>query len=328
MAVVVYRCDTCKRTIEIKQNVRGLEHIGRCNITHGCRGHLSQVDLHPDYLRGSLPTRVEGLEDWQQRQMLYNHDQPIKNVEWIIEHNLGTVPEYIVYVDRPTESDLEARIRIEPQSVVIINSDTIKLVFDRAWSGIAQLIAKESDPDLFKPYKRVVTTSTAPVQMSVSGYITVATLSTSTNINLRVQYTTSTGIPLYIEYNVDNIPNLDSPWNDYEYVVIENRRYLVRSFNGIVPEMLTNEINSGSQMMFLDYDPNGTSAHNPIPSRTMLILLAQSPFTNVDKIKNSFVDVTSVTPANNPFGFIFSNGEYFAERTIIRNTYPLIQQYR
>ena len=99
MAIVVYKCDVCKRDIELEQNIKGLENIQRCTITHGCRGKLYQTKVLPDYVRGRLPDQVAGLDDWRQRTVLYNHEQTIESDSWLVNHNLGTFPSVSVFVN-------------------------------------------------------------------------------------------------------------------------------------------------------------------------------------------------------------------------------------
>ncbi len=70
MAIVVYKCDVCKREKEYIRNVEGIEKIQRCTITHGCRGKLFQVELLPDYIRASSSARVLGLDEWRERKVL------------------------------------------------------------------------------------------------------------------------------------------------------------------------------------------------------------------------------------------------------------------
>ena len=84
MAIVVYKCDVCDREIEILQNPEGLETVGRCVITDGCRGNLYQIDTKQDFIRGKFPETVAGLTDWTQRKVLYDHTQSVATFQWRI----------------------------------------------------------------------------------------------------------------------------------------------------------------------------------------------------------------------------------------------------
>lgn len=331
MAIVVYRCDTCKREIELQRNIEGVEHVGRCNITHGCRGKLYQVDLHPDYIRGSLPDSVSGLDDWRGRKVLHNHQQAVERTEWTIVHNMGVVPSVSAFGDRPIEGNLKNRVEITPTDTVIVNDNTIKLVFDRPWSGIAQLVARQSDPDLFKPVIREQVAVESPLQLSAEGEITIATkvgtISPTTNIILDITYATPTNTDLTVQYTADTAPSILSPWVDYdEGIIVKGSIYTVRSFNALIPEMTTGAILSGSTFKFTGIDTTGTgTATVAINPGDVLILLADSPFEAVDKIVDRYIDVTDVSASKNPNGFYYNGGEFFADPTVERSVYPHIR---
>src|SRR5271154_1037212 len=99
MAVVAYACTVCKRTIDLVQNKIGLDWVGGCNITLGCRGVLQQQEVYPDYIRGSLPPSVVGLKNWVQRQVLYNFTQTVDRTTWTINHDLGILPSVVVFIN-------------------------------------------------------------------------------------------------------------------------------------------------------------------------------------------------------------------------------------
>ena len=127
MAIVEYKCDVCKRTTQIPRNEKGLERIQRCIITQGCRGKLYQNNLFEDFVRGSLPDQVAGLNNWVQRKVLHNHEQPIERTEWIIEHNMGTLPTINVFIDQLGTDD---RLEIIPENVTIIDKNAVSLTFE------------------------------------------------------------------------------------------------------------------------------------------------------------------------------------------------------
>lgn len=329
MAVVVYKCDTCKREIELQQKVNSMERIQRCIITHGCRGKLYQLRVDPDYVRGSLPPDVVGLDNWQQRKVLYNHTQSIERDVWVVEHNLGTYPAVSVFIDRPIEDDLENQQEIVPQDIIIIDPNTIKIVFDRPWSGMAQVIARQSDPNLLQPYVREPEQTIPPYQLSKLGEITVATristIGEPTNVNIQVTYTTTQGTNPVITYAADNQPSLNSAWVDYDKVVIKGKIYTVRSFNAIVPEMTSGVIGNGSTFVFTGIDDNNDNQMRNIEPDEVIILLSNEPYEVFDKIDNKFINVTDSTSTNNPFAFFYDSGEFLALQDIVQTTYPPIR---
>lgn len=329
MAVVVYKCDTCKRTLDKVRNIEGLEIVDRCTITHGCRGKMYQNDLFLDYKRGQLPAEVVGLDDWQQRRVLYDHIQAIESFQWLIPHNLGTVPAVSVFVDRPLIDDPDNRDEITPTDIQIISPDVMLLVFERSYSGVAQLVARQSDPALVSPSQRVVvdTTQTA-TQFSAGTEVTIATRLIEgvepAVINLQIAYKTSGGSEQLVSYTADDQPAIASPWSDVDKVVIRGKIYIVRSFNALIAEMTTGIIGNGSTFRFVDIDTAGVAAFRPIERSEMFLLLATSPFDKVDKVTNKFIDVADVTETENPFGFIYDTGELYALDTIVRPLFPPI----
>lgn len=329
MAIVVYKCDVCKREVELQRNIEGLERVHRCTITQGCRGKLYQTKLLPDYIRGGIPDDVSGLDNWTQRKVLHNHTQAIERDEWIIAHNMGAAPIVSVFVDRPLEGNLDNREEITPTDVIYQTEDIVVLRFDRPWSGIAQLVGRQSDPNLLRPFERAAEQVVSAAQITASSEISVATLVSADNANpaisFNIQYDTSTGTAPTINYVADDQPSTNSPWVDFNKVVVKGKIYTVRSFSSLVPEMTTGVINNGSTFRFTEVDWIGDQSFTSIEPGQVLILLASSPYQVVDKQRNQFIDVTSVTETQNPFGFYYDSGELFADEGIVQTVYPLIR---
>lgn len=331
MAIVVYKCDTCKREIEIQRNIQGLEHVGRCNITHGCRGKLYQVNIFEDFVRGTIPDPVVGLDDWKQRKVLHNHDQAIERDEWLIHHGMGVIPIVSVYGDRPIEGDLDNRVEVTPSEVIAVDQDTIRVLFDRPWSGVAQLVARQSDPDLFRDDVSLASAEEeAAVQISINGEITIATridtFNSASAIELTKQYMTPLDTSFDVTFVIDTSPasitsdGLDgSPWSDEGFLVIRGSLYQVRSYAGITQEITTNAVPSGSTFQYT------TSNAGDLERGQVLILLASAPYDNIDIIKDQYIDVTDVTDTNNQFGFYYNNGEFFASPSVPQDVYPHIR---
>lgn len=340
MAIVVYKCDTCKREIEKSRNYSGLEVIGRCVITHGCRGSLYQTKLHPDYVRGSIPDPVTGLDDWKQRKVLHNHTQAIERNEWVIEHNMGVIPSVSVFVARPIQGDPDNKEEITPIDIVALSDNILKLVFDREWAGTAQLVSKQSDPNLLQPTIRTVVEEETAFQISNLGEISIATRINSAEptqdlsepiISLLVGYSSTVGGVLEELYSADDQPSLLSAWQGsaYDRIVVNvnsaRKPFVVRSYNGITPNMTAGNIDSGSTFKFVGVDPVGDGNNfRPIEKGEVLILLATSPYDIVDKVLDQYIDVYDVSDENNPFGFFYNNGEFFATTDIITSVYPPI----
>ncbi len=329
MAIVLYKCDVCKRNIELIQNKTGLETVQRCVITHGCRGKLYQEKVLQDFVRGSLPDDVSGLTNYQQRKVLYNHTQSIETNEWIVTHNLGTAPSVSVFVERPTSADPDNREEVTPDDIVIINSDIIKLVFSRPESGIAQLVARASDPALLQPFVRAIDTSLVTSQVTTNSEFTIATrtsapLAEPTQISVEITYTTTEGVTLAIPYAADDQPSVNSPWSTFDRVVINGKVYTVRSFNMVVSQQVTGIITNGSTLRFSGVDTDGNGMR-PIVADEVAFLLATAPYDSVDKITTKYIDGVDVAGLENPFAFFFDTAEFFADETIIRDLHPPIR---
>ena len=291
MTLVVYKCDVCKREKQYIQNPDGLETIQRCTITHGCRGKLFQTDLHPDYIRSSTPRRVLGLDEWRQRKVLYNHTQSIARDEWLVEHNLGTFPSVSVFINIPIEGDLENTEEVIPTDTVVVDENNLLLKFDRPWAGLAQLVARQSDPNLLQPYTRVVEAETTLQQISNGGEIAIATrvssIGESSDISLVTRYTTTQNTIIDNTYTVSDTPENDSTssWADFNKVVKKVKIYTVRSYECIIMlEMVDDNMRSGSTFSFtgiIDYkDINDTRERK---RDEVYILFVSTPFPNSNK---------------------------------------------
>jgi len=314
----------CKREIEIQRNEKGIERIQRCTITHGCRGKLYQTKVLPDYVRGSIPPDIVGLDNWQQRRVLYDHEQTIERTSWTITHNLGTLPTVFVYVKRPTLDDPNHLEEITPQDIIVNDVNTITVVFDRAWSGVAQLVARQSDPHLLQPIVVTETTIVPPLQVSNNGEITIATRSATNYVGIELTYSTTQGDTKILSYAVDNQPSINSAWSDYDKVVVKGKVYTVRSFDGVTADMTSGDISTGSTFTFSHLNPTdgGSTGYRDIQPSEVILLLSSSPHETVDKITTRFVDVAVVT---DPFALYYDSGEFYVVDSAVQSVYPPIR---
>jgi len=329
MAIVVYKCDVCKREKEFTRNTTGLDTTQNCTITHGCRGNLYHARLLPDYLRGSFPDDVSGLDNWQQRKVLHNHTQSIERDVWTINHQMGTFPAVQVFVNRPIEGDEDNTEEITPDHINIVDDHTITIAFERPWAGYAQLIARQSDPDLLAPPVNAVEAEPAFQQISNGGEISIATristLGKEPTINTRLLFRTSQGSTPIISYAVDDQPSLLSSWNDFDVVVIKGSVYSVRSFNAITSEMISGVIGNGSSFVFNSVDPNSNQTFREITENEIIILTADTPFSTFDKNTDEYIDVTSRSSDATTFDFFYDSGEFFANTAVVKPIYPHIR---
>lgn len=337
MAVIRYKCDVCKREIEIPENKRGLDFIDRCIITEGCRGSLYKLIRKQDFLRGEFPTKVPGLRDYTARRVLYNHTQAISSTEWFVEHNLGVAPSVQVLVERSTTISEETElvpcvlrnntenfddVETTDFTINIISPNELTITFPNPESGIAQLIARSSAP-IATEEVRIETTST--IQFTTSTIVSIATLnstlSSSSPITLDVDYTPAgSTTSISTAYTVNPTIATASPWNDFESILIQGKPYKVRSFDAFISEMGDGTIPNGSSFYFRQVEGR------TIASREVIILLALSPFEDVDKIKDQIIDVSRVNISNAELSFFYQDRELFAFTTVVTSTFPPIRE--
>lgn len=263
MAVVEYQCSVCKRTIDLVQNQQGLEWVGHCNITLGCRGILYQIDVKPDFTRGLPTPNVVGLKNWVQRKVLFNFTQAVARSTWTINHDLGTAPSVVVFVNQPTQDDPTAQVEILPEEIIYNTDDQLTLIFLTAVAGIAQCIARSSNPDLLQPRPAPpVVSPPATIQLSNQGILTIATqilsVGNPTNMSLTLSYTLgSSSVSTNITYTASNVPSNLSPWADTSTVIIKGKSYAVRTFNVQTAQTISGTVSNGSTVDLININSTG-----------------------------------------------------------------------
>lgn len=323
MSIAVFECDTCKRQIDIERITTGLEVVNRCVITHGCRGRLYQVNLHPDFVRGRPLDDVLGLDNWFQRKALHNHIQTIRRKKWKIKHDMGGNPSIQVFVDRPTENDAEHREEVLPDNIIIVNNDEVTIEFIESESGVAQLVARATDPLLNASTVTSAVAAEIPTQVSTNGTITIVSripTYVASTITLELIYrNSSNNAESVITEVVDDQPSILSPWVDANQVIINGKRYVVRSLNIQRPEMANGTILNGAGARLNKVDGNNIN-HNEF-----FLLLGKSPFTIVDKDFSRVIDLAKVTSTTNTFSLFFDNAEWRAFGAIIDGVFPVVK---
>jgi len=333
VAVVKFKCDTCLRTIELPRNKDSIETIKRCIITKGCRGSLKQEQLLDNFVRGRPVTPVEGLENWIQRKALFNFTQSVSRSEWLIKHDMGIFPSVVVFINAPTETDPNNQSEIIPDDIIAIDENNIKLVFSKAVAGIAQLIARETDPDIFTSVSQATSVlDTTPIQITANTQLTLANLIKNelsgpvVNIKYQITYFPPNNVtPVIIEYIANTVPQIESPWSGFNTIVIKGKVYRVRSFDIQVPEMANGIIGPGSTFQFTGIAYDTGSSPSPLNEGDAYVLLANSPYTVFDVITNKLIDTTKSNSTQNAFAFSFNQGEMLTDPNIITNLFPQIR---
>jgi len=348
MAVIDYKCTVCKREIEIPENKYGLEVVQRCTITEGCRGELYRIGRKQDYLRGDLPARVPGLTDYSARRALYNHTQSVAATDWFVNHNMGVVPSVQVLINSTAATSVdtdntvscalrgttEAQTQIETTNftIEIVDANNLIIHFPDPQSGLAQMIARSTSTGVVET---TTTTAAEQFQLTATGtLLTVATLNDvipePNSISLDITYKSPDGLTSLVQtYNIGTLPSVDSPWDDYGTILIQGKRYKVRTFDALIPEMTDGTLPDGSSFYFssLDTDSTGTPpGPRGLGAREVYVLLGLDPYTNIDKVKNQVIDASKITAANAELSLFVSGRELFAFDTVIDSTYPPIRE--
>ena len=328
MGLVLYACDVCNRTITRPQNAKGIEVANRCVITLGCRGRLYQQDILEDFIRGSPPEPVAGLEDWQQRRVLHDHEQLRQESVWTINHGLGTLPVVSAFVNINDELT-----EITPTDITIIDSDTLTLTFETAYSGQAQLVARSADPQLLQPTSTSIEQVSNFTQITANNELTIATrldVVEPTLIQMELTYVTPNGEEFAIVYDIDDNPSNISPWVSANKVLIQGALYLVRSFS---PTSLGNDLIMNGSTVYvsgINHNAQGGNAQptdviTPLLSGQAFVLLADEPYQSVDRTSDTTVDLITFASRSATKQMLYNNGELLVTTNCLTKIHPPIR---
>lgn len=331
MAIIIYECDTCKRPLEKIRNTSGLEIMGNCIITDGCKGKLHQTDIKPASIVSSAPAPVSGLVDYIQRKVLYTHEQTLLSEVWSITHNLNAEPSVQIFVYDDDENNTQL-IEIESDQIEIISNNELSITLSRAFTGVAQLIARSSNEgQTFNTFEDNIPEieTTATFQLSTSNELTIATLYNSpTEDYLDITFTFLTPNTFEkIEHDpmrFESINTALSPWGDASLVLIQGKLYTVRS-----QTINTNDLsNAGVQEaspFYVSTITNGASVLPSFETGQVFVLLTNSPYTSFDKVFSSFVDLAEITESNAAATTLYASGEFRSVNQLRQDAFPLIQ---
>jgi len=315
MAVTIYQCSVCDRQIEIFRNPKSVDVINNCVITQNCRGTMIAIKNLDDYSRGRNPKSVSGLEDWNQRKVLFNFVQTTETDSWIIKHDMQCFPEVMVYANKPTENDAKNVVKIEPQKIELVDQNSIRLSFERPQSGTAQLFTNTSFPDSSKFVARSETIKN--VQLTNNGELTIAVIKFPphrTIINLSATWIFPSGKTTPAIFKVDDVQSINSPWRTFTEVVIngvvyELRSFLIRDFN--VP--------TGSHVNFTGMDPSLT---DELEKNQLFSLISNPPFQIFDIDRYRALDLSDLI--SDPLSLSFDGFELSVKSDKLKNIFPPI----
>jgi len=341
MATITYKCNICDREIDLLENKKGLSTFSKCVITYGCKGKLLSVKRNPDNIRESFPPEVAGLEDFSQRRVIFDFNQNFPSNIWSIIHDLNTSPSVSVYVVNSLGKLVE--LDQDEYTVIVVNSNQIKIKFNNTYTGKAQLVSRNS----IKTIPTAVQNTSNLSQATANGYFVFAVPKYLTKFEYpptilptpEAPYDLS-NVPIRIEISVKK-PNeeeeicteyldntlISTPWNGWNEVLIRKRRnYYLFSKNILTFRTLGTDnpsfssIPNGTQLKItrIDY---GTGVLQPLESEGLYILLSNSPYTTGDKVRNKLIDVGDMV--DNDFDyFTYDTSDFYTNSQNVAKTYP------
>lgn len=347
MATIKYKCDTCKREIDLLEKPYNLNKFSKCTITSGCRGKFNKLSRNLDNNRESTPPSVLGLDDFKQRKVFYKHKQDLISTLWKINHGLGVSPAVEVFLDNGTT---QTSIDFDQYEIIVVDKNNIVIKFSTYQKGIVHCVARSTVPEfkltestdveLFQVTKNAVFVFAFP--KLITHYTVVPPVSPLVALPLDTQNTVR---PIRLEVSItqpnqeevicvekitDDINN--SPWLGWNEILLRKRRnYTIKtkslfSFNQTfqLDNIKPKDIEYGTVIKFLRVD-FGTGNLQPIDQDNVLILLAKTPYQAVDKIKNRVLDINAVSTSSFNY-LIYQDGEVSTAEKNIESIYPDIQK--
>ena len=299
MSIVVYNCDTCKREIELPQNINGLEVMSRCIITDGCKGSLIQTQVKTSHVRGKLPAPdTTGLLDWNQRRLYFKMEQPTALNSWKVVHNLGSNPSVQVWITLADGRQIET----SDVEVVYKNPFEVELNFPEPRSGNVQCMSRTSSSgDSLESVNAVNSVDTPSVNIS-GGLLSLAVpLDVPlVDLDLRIGFvSTLTNLPIMLEpITFSSQTSSLSPWWKQSQTGITRVFFSKKNWN-----VATANINN--QTWFTSGISNGTpffftcdAQMSPVPPSTVFVLLSNSPYLQYDRDHTNVIDINKLSYAN------------------------------
>lgn len=318
----VYQCDKCTRKVRVLTNKYGIDTLSRCNITLNCRGSLRQIkQLSLINNTPQFAPEVNGVQDWFQRRIFYQFTQSLQSNVWTINHNLANNPIITAYVYGVVDNQT-VLIQDSNFTTQLIDSNTTQITFTRPVSGIAHAVTLSSQkgniatPIVLDPQFQITNDSgDITVAVRVSGDAPDSWSADSININIK--YATPNGTT--IEYlKVQRSPSIVSPWIGVKRIVANGKIYMVHSFNLTTQPPADSVFQAGTILNGTQFNITQLNGVN-ISNGDILILLADSPYTPVDRSILTFIDAGRADVI-----MTYDSGTASVPVTAITNTYPPI----
>lgn len=320
MAIVTFECDVCKRTIDKVQNKKGLEVIGRCVITEGCKGKLHRIGFSADHITGQQTPSVDGLTDWSQRKVLYTHYQNTLSDSWKVKHYLNNDPNVEVFIQTSTIYPDQIS-EIIPESIVYDNENELTVNLASRYKGIAQCIVLSTSKS---EYTAESVSSIAALQATTNSELTIATLNSDPTLEVTLTFLSPKNLAVITTktYTFDDTPGVNSTWKSgtTSKVLINGKIYTVRSHSIDSNDLVQNGVENGTP--FYVSDVNGSE---PV-SKESFILLTNSPYESVDINTSQIIDVSSINVSTAATAFYYNRQEFYAYENTTESIYPPIRK--
>lgn len=293
-APIWYECDTCHKIAHIKENRRGITTFPKCVFTNGCVGTMRETDAIGD---------ARLTETWAPRRIFTPINQPTETSTWICRHNLGGVPLVNCWIS--VDGGMSETTDF---SMTIVDENTCTLRFNKEYAGTAHFTLLASSPT------NIIAAETNPndVQITTSGVLTFAAVSQHTS-TIKLLYENSNTNTVAVEYTGIKDVSSTSPWVHNARVIVNGKLLYTKSVH-------ITESTPGPIYFSQGAINNGATVTFDDSTNSIVLLLAKSPYTPIDRIVDKCVRCATISTGD----VYFFNGELYAPSTVITSIYPAI----
>lgn len=312
MSVTQYQCTICRRIRDVVDTNTSITITTRCTITQGCRGVLLSINKLPFTNRETSPPIMEGVTDWQQRNILWTHEQRIATTKWRIVHTLN-VPFVVDVMVRDSESNLVSLSHDQFQ-VDVTEQNLVSVSFDSPQRGIVQLIARNGSKQ--RVYESV--DESEMVRVSQNGKLTIFDASSrldSGTATIGVQVITPDGTTYDGEQTITTEGLERTTWNvaGVIYNGIIQMKAFTLSLSNIFIVPVIGVIPDGSRLRFVEIFGRNIKRHEIV----LGLVHDYSKFDVFNCDKDRTIDVSRLLG-----GIIVRSGEAYVEASDVEATVP------
>lgn len=319
MAVVVYKCDTCKRVVELPQHKEGMDTVGRCVITDTCKGKLRLIKIKQSFVSGKIPKIEENLNDWIARKSLFTFNQNVAVQRWKVKHNLNANVSVQVYTIAQTPQGADVLVENTDNVITIVSANELYIDFPFSKKGTVQCISRSTALESLTDVVVPVDSKAQYQQVSVGSVITIATpdsvivapslTGVITFLSPSTAVVVDTSDVTFVSHSVLAQPL--SPWRSFKKATIAGITHTIWS---VVVPFKNIPDNSPFSLSLTGF---------AIPPGVFLI--SATPHTQYDISLTKYINLSAVSTNENAVAVTYTTTSefYIAEQTIT-NTYPQI----